>query len=196
MKRSVHLGFSKKHGLVLAMILITVSLQAQSSATPLLAMEARQQRLTWTADPALDDQFVVQRHEPGMGFTDIALVWTGAGFYTYQFTDKKPLQPACSYRLKRIGTNKIISYTEVDNGSELTSYPNPAHDQLVFTIPAEWTAKPVHVSVLKSDGTLAMQADLTGAPSITLNVERLLAGNYLVRLDCARDSKRQWIQKL
>jgi hypothetical protein len=187
MKRSVR-AIRKEYLLVFTMSILSFSLHAQQ-------LSVDHNRLTWAADPATDDQFIVQRHVAGKEYTDIALVWTGEGFYSYQFTDKSFVGLSTGYRLKRISTTRVVTYTTTENIQGLKSFPNPLHNHLVVSAPDEWISKEVNVTLLRADGTIAMQIKMKGEKQMTLNMERLQPGNYLLQLDCERGSRRQWVQK-
>jgi hypothetical protein len=144
--------------------------------------------------------FEVQRSLNGVDYTAIGFVYSLAARGTsntalhYLFEDIKPLGTKQYYRLKQVdidGRGKLTSIITIkgENPSGLfveALYPNPAREQINLIISAQ---KKQELDILITDqgGRLIVQKKAVieqGSNAVTLDLSKLSAGNYVVKLLC------------
>lgn len=165
-----------------------------------------QNALSWvTLTEQNNKGFELQRSANGRDFTTLAFISSKASngnsssALTYNYTDVKPLTGKNYYRLRQadIDGRTIISNTVLLKGSQTNSlsfsnvYPNPAKSfvNIVLTVPA---AAKVNVTITDLAGKPVMQqaAQLTtGENNLSLNVNTLPSGSYMIRAISAHSSQ-------
>ena len=91
---------------------------------------------------------------------------------------------------------RIIRLGEEMKGIVLSTYPNPAVNELKVTIPAAWQSKVATYEVVNINGQVAKRV-VTGNSSQTetINVSSLAPGFYIVKVTCEGQTALQKIIK-
>ncbi|MCA8829463.1 choice-of-anchor D domain-containing protein [Hymenobacter pini] len=139
-------------------------------------------RLSWrTAAEQNNAGFEVQRSLDGKQFQTVGKV-DGRGTTTqgqqYAFLDTNVPISTVYYRLRQLDADGKSSYSTVrvmSRSSEISLYPNPAHNELTLQLPAAVTGT---YQVMNSLGQVVLQGNAQGATSV--QVAKLPAGVYQV----------------
>jgi Secretion system C-terminal sorting domain len=147
-----------------------------------------------TAKEYGNNAFTIERSADGLSYSTIGKV-AGEKNSTieksYNFSDATPLQGVNYYRIKSVGLDgkeaisKVVSVNLSDKAkTALQVYPNPAHSALqVEVISEEEVAKTVQVFDLAGRVILTQNTALKkGLNSISIDVNAVLAGTYLVKV--------------
>jgi hypothetical protein len=147
-----------------------------------------------TAKEEGNKAFTIERSADGLSYSSIGNVKgekNSTVEKSYNFSDATPLQGVNYYRIKSVALDgkEAISKVVSVNFSEkaktaLQVYPNPAYSALqVEVISDEEVAKTVQVFDLAGRVVLTQNVALTkGLNSISLDVNTVLAGTYLVKV--------------
>jgi len=166
--------------------------------------------LNWsTAQENNFSHFILEQSTDGSNFNQVALIF-GAGEsdskkdYSYidrNLTGRKGL---IYYRLKSVDIDSKLSYSSIriirlDNELQnivITTFPNPAINELKITIPASWQGKKATYEVVNVNGQVSKKVE-TGSSSQTetLNVSNLNSGLYIVKVTCEGKTAQQKIIK-
>ena len=157
--------------------------------------------LEWsTATEINNSGFAIERGADGIGFAKIADVHTKAEYgnsstkLTYYYYDEKPLAGNNYYRLKQTDIDGKFSYSAVvllkgNNVNTLTIgsiYPNPARRNVNIILRSPSVTK-VNLIITDITGKVVMQTAaqlLTGDNTITIPVNNLSLGTYIIKTDC------------
>jgi hypothetical protein len=174
------------NGTPLAVEMSTLSARKQSNNTIAVLWK--------TAKEEGNNAFTIERSADGLSYSTIGKV-AGEKNSTveksYNFSDATPLQGVNYYRIKSVALDgkEAISKVVSVNFSEkaktaLQVYPNPAYSALQLEVMSEEeAAKTVQVYDLAGRVILTQNATLTkGLNSISLDVNAILAGTYLVKV--------------
>ncbi|RTQ50822.1 T9SS type A sorting domain-containing protein [Hymenobacter gummosus] len=152
-------------------------------------------QLSWaTAQEINNEYFAVERSADGVRFEPVGRV-QGAGNSSvarqYGFTDKAAarLGRTVYYRLRQVDTDGTFSYSAVQpvrfgDVAEAVLYPNPATEQLTVRLPFDADAL-TELVVYSTLGQQVSRQPVDGRASANLDVRRLPAGTYLLRLHTA-----------
>ncbi len=166
--------------------------------------------LNWsTAQEKNFSHFVLEQSTDGINYNQLVIVF-GAGESdtkkNYSYTDKNLTgrKGLVYYRLKSVDNDGKFDYSSVriirlddeKQGITLSTYPNPAVNELKITIPAAWQSKKVTYEVVNTNGQVARKI-VTGNSSQTetINVASLAPGFYIVRVICEGQIAQQKIVK-
>lgn len=166
--------------------------------------------INWsTAQEKNFSHFVIEQSTDGVNFIQLAVVF-GAGESDtkkeYSYTDKNLTgrKGLVYYRLKSVDKDgkfeyssvRIIRLGEEIKGIVLSTYPNPAVNELKVTIPAAWQSKVATYEVVNTNGQVAKRV-VTGNSSQTetINVSSLAPGFYIVKVTCEGQTALQKIIK-
>ena len=166
--------------------------------------------MNWsTAQEKNFSHFVIEQSTDGVNFNQLAVVF-GAGESDtkkdYSYTDKTlgGRKGLVYYRLKSVDNDgkfeyssvRIIRLGEEMKGIVLSTYPNPAVNELKVTIPAVWQSKVATYEVVNTNGQVARRV-VTGNSSQTetINVSSLAPGFYIVKVTCEGQTALQKIIK-
>ncbi|MEP7374415.1 MAG: ELWxxDGT repeat protein [Chitinophagaceae bacterium] len=152
--------------------------------------------LDWKTENEINaDEFIVERSMNGSNNFSAAGKAKSAntpGVHNYSFTDANVTQLASDviyYRLKQKDIDGHFTYSKVVTltvraKSALVLFPNPAANQIILAITAKRTEK-LGYSVFDNAGRIVMQQTshvLTGANSFTIDINKLPAGVYYLKL--------------
>jgi hypothetical protein len=144
-------------------------------------------QLDWsTASETRNDHYTIERSADAQNWETIATV-QGAGTTAerqdYTFLDEKPLNGISYYRLSQTdldGTVELLDVlsVEMDLGSAITAYPNPASDVLTITGVEESEA----IVILDGTGrTMPFSVTASGHGNVTLDITTIPTGSYLLK---------------
>jgi|GEM_PF-700808 sugar lactone lactonase YvrE len=137
------------------------------------------------------------------GFTDVLNTQSvRPAVSNYSYVQVSPAPGVNYYRLKLVAPDGSSTYSPIvsaivgisggTGSTGLTIYPNPARNSVVITVPqaggatamgstAGWAASTAEIGIYSSTGML-MQRLVTGATVNTIDISRLAAGLYTVRV--------------
>jgi hypothetical protein len=131
------------------------------------------------------DGFTIERSEDGNSYTKIGFVAAkNKASNTYSFNDVLQIKNATYYRLKITDKDGSFKYSSVivmnaKSAIKLDVYPNPASNTLVITHPKASVNS--LVKIINIDGkNIFAQNMQNGATQSTIDVSKLIKGNYLV----------------
>ncbi len=162
-------------------------------------------QLRWTtAQEVNNSHFVIERSLDRQRFEAIGQR-LGAGNANkqidYQFVDAQPQEGLNYYRLKQVDFDGSFTYSEVrsvafaltERLTLLRAYPNPAQEQLTVELSLPM-ATTLQYDVIDAQGRSVMQQQVSlgaGLQSLTLPLNALSAGVYLLRLQADGQQLRQ-----
>jgi len=165
--------------------------------------------LQWaTASEENNSHFELERSTDGNTYSTIAIVFSkgnSTSAQDYEYTDplKNTTATVIYYRLKIIGTDNKITYSEVKsvritsnkNENSLTVYPNPlTSGALQVTVPLAWTNKKVVIGVYDLNGKKLYTYEKNKAATTELiNMQDLAAGVYILRAASGNEVLQQKI---
>jgi hypothetical protein len=178
------------------------SITPSSGAVPLkltsfsVVKESKTGKLSWTTAQEINTQSFIIERAPGNGaFKAIATI-NAAGnsdnALTYSFTDMHPLPGVNIYRLRMLDKDNKITFSETrrvnfDKQFTYTVYPNPAQHELLLSADKIISSSTI-LQLINAKGIAITQQQLpSGVQSYKLNVEKLTAGVYYLRITNAVD---------
>lgn len=124
----------------------------------------------------------------GINFTAIGSQ-PATGSHNYSQLHASPQQGLNYYRLKVIDIDGSVTYSEIRKvnfgkaADNIEMYPVPANTYVNITFSSSMINKPATVSILSIDGKLVLQQTIQAlSQTETINLSRLSAGKYIVRL--------------
>ena len=190
-------------------VLLLNDITVSSSTTPVSLVNfsavrnnANVNTLSWTTANEINNKgFEIERSLDGRDFSRVAFVGTkaengnSANNITYSFVDEKATPSVTYYRLKQLDNDGKFAYSKVVtvNGAKVTKleftriYPNPVSDKLNVVVVAPKADK-VSFVVTDMAGKVVLQQAASvaeGNNNISLNIQQLNTGNYLVKAICA-----------
>lgn len=166
--------------------------------------------LNWsTAQEKNFSHFIIEESTDGINYNQLAVVF-GAGESDtrkdYSYTDKNLTgrKGLVYYRLKSVDNDskydyssvRIIRLDEEKKGITLSTYPNPAVNELKVTIPAAWQSKKATYEVVNINGQVAKRVTTANSSQTeTINVNSLAPGFYIVKVICEGQIAQQKIVK-
>ncbi|MEO7394552.1 MAG: T9SS type A sorting domain-containing protein [Chitinophagaceae bacterium] len=166
--------------------------------------------LNWsTAQEKNFSHFVLEQSTDGIIYNQLAVVF-GAGESdtkkNYSYTDKNLTgrKGLVYYRLKSVDNDgkydyssvRIIRLDEEKKGITLSTYPNPAVNELKVTIPAAWQSKKATYEVVNINGQVAKRVTTANSSQTeTININNLAPGFYIVKVICEGEIAQQKIVK-
>lgn len=166
--------------------------------------------LNWTtAQEKQFSHFVVQRSTDGRNFNDVSLVFTSGSSESkkdYAITDANlaNMGGLVYYRLKMVDTDKDIAYSgvrivrlgEEKGGIYITTYPNPAANDLRVTIPDAWQNKHVTLELYNSNGVKVKQVNKSNANQTeVIAIHYLGKGYYIIKASSGNETAQQKVLK-
>jgi hypothetical protein len=153
--------------------------------------------------------FVVERSIDGANYTDAGMVFAGGNSgvkLNYSFADQVVSSPKgiVYYRLRMVDLDKkyqhstirVIRTNEATASVKMTTYPNPAVNELRVTVPSSWQNKSVNYQVFNTNGQLVKQiVNAAASQTETIDVKDLGAGLYVVKASTATETATQRIIK-
>ena len=144
--------------------------------------------LQWfTENEANVSYFEIERSSDGLNYTKIGNM-KAKNLPTnnqYSYTDLAPLDGINFYRIKQVDNTTVFTYSSVvrlksEPGSDLAFYPNPVSDRLVLQ--PHLTGVQLTLSIYDASGLMIQNKKILNQPMITIPVNRLASGSYLMEL--------------
>jgi hypothetical protein len=144
-------------------------------------------KLNWqTATLEIPVSFEIERSVNSIDFVKIGTV-KSTSFTRYEFFDNGMQSGKSYYRIKMIGTDGTIVYTDIktlnnDGSGQLMVFPNPAKDVIHLMSPDDFVNNKVTIQVYSIDGRLYIEKNITRAAAIEqINISTLAAGRYVIK---------------
>jgi hypothetical protein len=152
--------------------------------------------LKWqTASEYNNDRFEIETSKDGVNFYKIGSLnslGNSTTIQSYNFTDNVPVKGSNYYRLKQVDRDgkqtysKTVLVTFEQSGDPIAIYPSPTRNSL--TIDISKPSENVIVSIFSSDGKMVKKETLGAVQrSRTINVEKLIAGTYILKIMTSGD---------
>lgn len=150
-------------------------------------------RIDWiTATEVNSSHFEVERSSDGLYFEPIATVnaaGNSAVLQSYTTMDAAPINGVNYYRLRMVDLDGTVEYSPVkivtfEQDNSLVLYPNPVANEL--TIQSDANVKSVQVYGL--DGKLVLDQPIGARGVISMSLETLESGVYLVHINTGTDT--------
>jgi hypothetical protein len=138
--------------------------------------------------------YTVQRSNDGFSYSDIAIVFgnnsaSSAG-NAYTYTDKSNQSKVAYYRLNMVDKDGSSKYSSVkiirntdDKDASITTFPNPATNQLRVAIPNDWQNQQVTYSIYNINGSaIKNKVSVQASQTETFNISDLKAGTYFIKV--------------
>ena len=143
--------------------------------------------LNWqTVQETNNINFIVERSATAAenSYTSIAEV-RGTGAHQYSYTDRLPLAGANYYRIKQAGADGQYSYSatvhiDFAGTQQIKIYPNPAGNRM--TVQGLLSGEANRLGLYDMQGKLLQQFSAQ-SPAFSVDVSRLAAGMYLLRVE-------------
>jgi len=129
--------------------------------------------------------FEIERTKDGTTWQSIATVEASANALAYEYTDKNPYYAIAYYRLKQIGTQGDITYSNmvvIENSltdAQVRLYPNPARDFMYIEFP---TTQKYTIKLLNTLGQVLQPVFVQEGNKITLHVSQYKKGVYYLQI--------------
>lgn len=164
--------------------------------------------LNWTtAGDGSISHFVAERSTGG-AFLQAGVVAAGteASHGTYSFKDPVAAGSATvQYRIRMVDAAQESSYSAIvtvhldragTNGTALSTYPNPVHDQLSVKMPTAWQGQGLRLELYNSNGLRLQSTRYPQAPPVqTVPVRHLAKGVYILKAVGKAGTAQQTIYK-
>ncbi len=153
--------------------------------------EGRTVRLSWTTTAETrSERFEPEHSADGKSWIQLGTVIArgeSTGLSTYSFTDEAPMKNLNFYQLRMIDTDGVFSYSGIrsvafDEELLLYTYPNPAADQITFTVPDMNLVKQVQINDIKGNRVYNRQNASSAKLPGYIDVSFLPAGVYILRV--------------
>lgn len=127
---------------------------------------------------------IEQSNNAHEGYAQIASLHCVNGLKKYSFTNTSPLPEINYYRIKAIGNNGSVGYSETvsisNTNSLLHVYPNPVRD--CFTLNGLETDRFTNISITDASGNVLMKGKSNGNNQYHSTVGNWLPGNYYIHV--------------
>jgi hypothetical protein len=105
-----------------------------------------------------------------------------SGQHNYKLVDEQPLNGANYYRLKMIDIDGSFTFSSIkrvdfNNVEQVSIFPNPASNELKISNVSGYD----FIQVMDASGRVVHQQKISGG-HVEVNIQKLLPGNYLLRL--------------
>jgi Secretion system C-terminal sorting domain len=142
--------------------------------------------------------FIVEKSTDARTFTETAVLFTESATSnaetTYKYKDNLQNSTAkvVYYRLKMVDVDGSFTYSETrmvrltaeENKVLISTFPNPATNEVRVMIPTEWQEKTVTYEIFSNTGVLIQRyQNKTAAQVQQLNVQQLQTGNYILKVN-------------
>lgn len=165
--------------------------------------------LDWSASEEMFSHYVLQRSTDGVNYSDVAIVLASddhstKGNYNFKDANASSVTGTLFYRLQMVDRSSEITYSDVrvvrlakeEQGLSISTYPNPAVDQVRVTLPAAWQGKAVSIELYSGNGVRVQSLQLNNASQTeTLQTSKIARGFYLVKASCGNQEAQQRIVK-
>ena len=184
---SLGTGFSPWNGVALPITLLNFEVENQLNTAALIS---------WSTATEINNKlFNIERSLDGIHFQTIGSL-QGKGNSTtlqnYQFIDKAPFMGQNYYRLQQVDFDEKTTYSDIKStnfttvASNITIFPNPVRESLQINISN--MKEETNIKVYDLFGSLLFEKkidriELESNQNFTLDISKLAAGTYLVRIE-------------
>lgn len=140
--------------------------------------------------------FVVQRSANGVDFVDLATMpqASNIGLNHYAFADYFPKKGNAFYRVELLHDGEHMLYSDESlvqrfEEVQLVTYPNPTSQVMYVDISTDMTTA-VQAEVLTLAGSVIRTEQISESTQYTVNMDRLRAGTYFLRLTFENGQKQ------
>ena len=172
-------------------------------------LDKKDVKLSWTGMEENFSHYVVQRSTDGKNYSDIAIVFTNNSAaesnYVYKDANVSSSTNALFYRLQMVdkeqeggkfSDTRIVRLGKEAEALQITTYPNPAVDQVKITLPSTWQGKPVMLQLFTVNGTMIQSMQIGSASQTeSMQLGQTSKGFYLVKAICGNQAAQQRIVK-
>jgi len=162
--------------------------------------------INWTAEQDVNfSHFVVERSTDGVEYAAIASVLSSTvSRYAYRDGGVSSASSMLYYRLRMVDNTKETSLSQVrvirlGKGAEaltLSTYPNPAVNQVRVSVPSEWQNKAVSIELYSASGIRVQSQQIASARGTeVVEISKATRGMYFIKASCEGKSAQQRIVK-
>lgn len=166
--------------------------------------------LTWVTTARINiGKFIIEKSFDAKNYKEAGIVKASAGSteqLKYIFPDEHlPQNGIIYYRLRSVdinGRNEVSEVRMVRIGNQnvqmikIISYPNPVLNELLITIPNNWQGKKIRYALFNNNGQLVLESETyNGRQTEMINLSKLAAGFYLLKVTCNGETAEQKIVK-
>ncbi len=152
--------------------------------------------LQWiTSNEKDNDHFVIERSNNNLNFTAIATINplnNGQGTKVYEFEDETPLEGTNYYRLKQVDKDGSTSYSKVISvlakqsaTLDFNILPNPSDGNVSLILAGIADIQTLQIEVTDLQGNIVYQSVKTSEGVISLALNNLAKGIYIVKIENA-----------
>jgi hypothetical protein len=153
--------------------------------------------LSWTTTNHYNfSHFIIEKSNDAKNFREATVLFaaeTSSIENSFKYKDNllNNTEKTTYYRLKMVDINGKASYSETrmvrmmeENKVQISTFPNPAINEVRVMIPADWQEKPVTYEIYSNTGVLMQSYQSKQAAQVQqLNVQELNGGNYLLKVN-------------
>lgn len=145
--------------------------------------------------------FIIEKSTDARNYKDAVVIvapesTSAENNYRYNDNLHSSTNKTVYYRLKMVDVNGKISYSETrmirlteENDIQISTFPNPATNELHVNIPNEWQEKTVTYDIYNNTGVLIQRYQNKQAAQVQkLNVQQLNNGNYILKVNNGSNS--------
>jgi hypothetical protein len=145
--------------------------------------------VSWTTEQETNsDHFEIERSQDGVKWELIGTVAAKGNASTvsnYSFTDNAPLSGINYYRLKMVNIDNSYNYSDIKvvrttAVSKISFFPNPA--QSFVNVSLVQSENETSIQLLNISGQILKEQKVSGATTVTFNVEQYARGMYVLRV--------------
>ena len=163
--------------------LVPVSVPVQLIIFNAAKTDAGNAKVWWVVGSEANmNKYVVEKSTDGKNFNEVSSIKAN-NLSNYDFIDSKIIDVVTYYRVKFVDNNGSFTYTNVvsitpKKSIKLEIFPNPVKSNLILSYPKSTTNSTIRITSL--DGkTLINQAVQLGSTQTSLDVSKLISGNYI-----------------
>jgi hypothetical protein len=164
--------------------------------------------LSWTAAEENFSNYRLQRSTDGKNYSDIAVIFPGSGnasnAYSYKDANVASASGMLYYRLVLVDKTEEVTYSDVrvvrlskeEASISLTTFPNPATDNVRVTLPSAWQGKNVALELYTANGIKVKAIQLSSASQTeTIALNGIAKGLYVVKATAEGETAQQRVVK-
>jgi hypothetical protein len=145
--------------------------------------------VSWTTQQETNsDHFEIERSEDGVKWELIGTVAAKGNssiVSNYSFNDNAPLSGINYYRLKMVNIDNSYNYSDIKivrttAVSKISFFPNPA--QSFVNVSLVQSENETSIQLLNISGQILKEQKVSGATTVTFNVEQYARGMYVLRV--------------
>lgn len=152
--------------------------------------------LSWTTTNHYNfSHFIIEKSNDAKNYTEATILFAEESTsvennFKYKDNLLSNTEKTTYYRLKLVDINGKASYSETrmvklieENKTQISTFPNPAVNEVRVMIPANWQEKMVTYEIYSNAGVVMQRFQNKQAAQVQqLNVQQLNNGNYLLKV--------------